>query len=118
MAIARTIPAEATAHADSPIGIAWPTDVHSLSHIAIPFPVTDGLYGSAPDPADPQGVALGAIAARGETGTLSVGMEFLARQSSNPFWPWVETRIAATLPVTSLPEAAEPSAVDNPAPAL
>lgn len=53
-----------------PLGLSYPPEVFSLSHIAVPFPPTDGLYGSHPDPAEDFGIALGALAARGEVGAL------------------------------------------------
>jgi alpha-beta hydrolase superfamily lysophospholipase len=43
------------------LGIAYPRDVYSLSHVALPFPSTDGLYGSSPDPNEDYGVNLGAL---------------------------------------------------------
>ncbi len=82
----------------APLAIAYPRDFYSLSHIALPFPLSDGLYGAAPDPADRQGVQLGALAVRGENGVLSVGMGSFNRASSNPFFPWMLARIEATMP--------------------
>ena len=43
----------------APLGIDYPPDVYSMSHIAVPFPPGDGLYGSHPDPDDDFGIALG-----------------------------------------------------------
>lgn len=93
----RTTEAGSTATVEEPLGIPFPRDLFSLGHIALPFPTSDGLYGSAPDPDDPQGVALGALAFRGENGVLSVSPASLARVSSNPFLPWMFGRIDATL---------------------
>ena len=39
------------------------------------------------------GISLGTISLRGETGTLSVGLETLMRVTSNPFFPWMMTRV-------------------------
>jgi hypothetical protein len=75
-------------------GIAYPGDVFSLTHIAIPFPASDGLYGNAPDPIDDTGVNLGGLAARGERGVLSIGLDTLLRLSWNPFYPWMMQKIA------------------------
>ncbi len=80
-----------------PLGIDYPRNIFSLSHIALPFPPSDGLYGTDPDPADNQGVALGALAARGENGQLAVAPASLMRLSSNPFFPWLLGRIDRTL---------------------
>ncbi len=38
-------------------------------------------------------LATGTISLRGETGTLSVGLETLMRVTSNPFFPWMMTRV-------------------------
>jgi alpha-beta hydrolase superfamily lysophospholipase len=76
-----------------PIGLAWPRDLYSLSHVALPFPVTDGLYGLDPDPGEDFGVQLGALAPRGERGVLSIAPDALLRLSSNPFFPYLLERI-------------------------
>jgi alpha-beta hydrolase superfamily lysophospholipase len=76
-----------------PLGLDYPADVYSLSHVALPFPPSDGLYGSDPDPADDFGIHLGALAARGERGALIVDLDWLLRMSSNPFFPYLIGRI-------------------------
>jgi hypothetical protein len=43
--------------------------------VALPFPETDALYGSRPDPSEDFGIALGALAARGERGALVVSLD-------------------------------------------
>jgi alpha-beta hydrolase superfamily lysophospholipase len=96
-AVERTTEAGATEERVRPIGLAWPRDVFSLSHIALPFPVSDGLYGLEPDPAEDFGVRLGAVAARGERGVLTVGPDALMRLSSNPFFPYLLARIEETM---------------------
>ena len=93
-AVVRSTPAGATAAEVTPLGLDWPREVFSLSHIALPFPLEDGLYGLHPDPADRFGARLGAIAPRGERGVLVVGTDLLMRASSNPFFPYVRARIA------------------------
>ncbi len=87
----------------APLGLRWPAGVFSLSHVALPFPVTDGLYGLAPDPADRQGIALGAVAARGERGVLLPGVDPTARLTSNPFWDYLAGRITEGLPRAGRP---------------
>ena len=67
-----------------PLGLAWPADVFSLSHIALPFPLDDPLYGMQPDRDESFGVALGAIAPRGERGALVVSVESLAAHVVEP----------------------------------
>ncbi|PWS35013.1 hypothetical protein DFH01_22045 [Falsiroseomonas bella] len=81
-----------------PLDLAWPRELYSLSHIALPFPVDDWLYGLVPDPADGVGFNLGALAARGERGVLVTGLDTLMRISSNPFFPYLRDRVAEGIP--------------------
>ena len=78
--------------------VAYPREFYSLSHIALPFPLTDGLYGARPDLADNQGITLGTLALRGENDVLSVGMGTFNRVSSNPFLPWFLDRLSGSPP--------------------
>ena len=75
------------------LGLFFPADVYSLSHVALPFPLDDPLYGLEPDPAEDFGVHLGNLALHGERGTLIGGVDRLARMSSNPFFAYVLARI-------------------------
>ena len=78
----------------------YPRDMYSLSHVALPFPLQDGLYGSEPGPNEDFGVRLGLVAVRGERGALIVGADTLMRASSNPFFDYMLERIEADLPKT------------------
>lgn len=80
------------------LDLTYPQDIFSLSHVALPFPVEDGLYGTNPDPAEDYGVRLGAIALRGEQRVLPVSLDSLMRITSNPFFPYVENRILEAVP--------------------
>lgn len=75
------------------LGLRYPANVYSLSHIALPFPLSDGLYGLQPDPTEHFGINLGNIATRGELGALVVNLNLLSRMSSNPFFPYMLERI-------------------------
>lgn len=75
------------------LDLTYPRDVFSLSHLALPFPTSDGLYGMRPDPADDFGINLGALATRGERGALIVSLDSLLRMTSNPFFPYLMDRI-------------------------
>ncbi|MGZ9093015.1 MAG: alpha/beta hydrolase, partial [Rhodoplanes sp.] len=75
------------------LGLSYPRNIYSLSHVALPFPLTDGLYGLTPDPADDFGIRLGNVMARGELGVLIVGLDAFSRMSSNPFHPYMMARI-------------------------
>jgi len=97
-AIARRVPAAAREATDTPLGLSWPRDVFSLSHVALPFPPQDGLYGAEPDPVDDFGLRLGALALRGERGVLVIGLDSFARVTSNPFFPYLLARVTEALP--------------------
>ena len=68
----------------------------SLSHVAVPFPPSDSLYGTDPDDED-FGIHLGNQALRGERGTLLKGADALVRASCNPFFPYVGQRVAESI---------------------
>ncbi|WP_226620481.1 alpha/beta hydrolase [Klebsiella quasipneumoniae] len=91
--IARTTLAQEREEHRYPLHLAWPADMYSLSHVAVPFPLSDSLYGREPDEKNRYGISLGTISLRGETGTLSVGLETLMRVTSNPFFPWMLARV-------------------------
>ena len=76
-----------------PLGLAFPDGIFSLSHVALPFPMNDSLYGMRPDDNAEFGVNLGAIAPRGERGVLIVNLDTLLRASSNPFFPYFLERM-------------------------
>jgi len=103
-AVARRVPAGAAGEeAALSLGAAWPREVFSLSHVALPFPPSDGLYGAEPDSADDFGARLGAIAVRGERGVLAIGFDSLARVTSNPFFAYVLSRVTEGLPARTAP---------------
>jgi len=73
--------------------LSYPPGVYSLSHIALPFPMDDPVYGLQPAAGEDYGVNLGAMSTRGEREILIVSADFLARMSSNPFFPYMLERI-------------------------
>lgn len=77
------------------LGLEWPLHVFSLSHVALPFPPDDPLYGyeSIADPFDTNHVQLGDVEVKGENGVLNVPAWMLTRQRSNPFYAYVQSRI-------------------------
>ena len=91
--VARTIAPGQTTAQTHPLGIAYPMQIFSLSHVALPFPMDDSLYGLEPNPNEFFGANLGAIAARGERGALIVNLDSLFRIASNPFFPYMLGRI-------------------------
>jgi alpha-beta hydrolase superfamily lysophospholipase len=83
-----------------PLASRYPQGVFSLSHVALPFPLDDSLYGLTPDGSEDYGVQLGALDLRGERGALIVSMDAFSRMSSNPFFPYLVERIEERLPKT------------------
>ena len=74
------------------LGAAWPPGVFSLSHVALPFPPQDPLYGRTP-PADPNALFLGQLPLQGERGLLRVSANFLLRLRHNPFYDYLQQRV-------------------------
>ena len=91
--VERITAAGATTERTRPLALSYPQGVFSLSHIALPFPIDDALYGLQPRSDETFGVNLGAMATRGERGILAVNMDALNRMSSNPFFPYMLERI-------------------------
>lgn len=89
----RVVAAQATGETVRRLGLSYPGSIYSLSHVALPFPVTDGLYGLTPDPADDFGIQLGNVSTRGELGVLIVSLDAFSRMSSNPFYSYMIGRI-------------------------
>ena len=77
---------------DRPLGLSWPERVYSLSHVALPFPENDPLYGSERSASDP-GVHIGDVSLRGERDVILIPAGELLRQRWNPFYPYLEARI-------------------------
>jgi alpha-beta hydrolase superfamily lysophospholipase len=96
-AVERVVEAGATELRERPLGLAFPAGVYSLSHIALPFPQQDSLYGMAPEPEDEFGISLGSMATRGERNVLAVAGDELSRVTANPFFPYVIERLAAVM---------------------
>jgi alpha-beta hydrolase superfamily lysophospholipase len=94
---ARTLEAGAAEFTDALLPQVYPRDMVSLSHVALPFPPNDGLYGTEPDPAEDFGVRLGTVAVRGERGALVVSADTLMRASCNPFFDYLLQQIDRTL---------------------
>ena len=93
----RSVAPGATTVDQHPLGVAWPRDVFSLSHVAVPFPLSDPVYGREPA-AGPAGVIrLGLLSPRGERAVFSVPSDTLMRLTCNPFFEYMEGRLTAWL---------------------
>ena len=67
----------------------------SLSHVALPFPENDPVYGNMATESPGGPVALGLLSPRGERAVLTVPVDVLMRVSSNPFFPYLAQRMSA-----------------------
>ena len=96
------------------LDLTYPSHIFSLSHVSIPFPMDDPLYGMTPPPGSDAlyGVNLGTLSARGERGTLIINMDSLFRTSSNPFFPYLLERVTAGIK-NPLPERIARSGVNE-----
>ena len=74
------------------LDLAWPRGVVSLSHVALPFPPDDPIYGQQP-PEDDERIFLGDLAIKGERGLLKIPEEWLLRLRYNPFYTYMQTRV-------------------------
>ena len=96
--VERRVPAGAVDAVDTPLGVEWPRNVFSLSHVALPFPPDDPLYGYAA-PRTERHVQLGRIEVRGENGVLNLPAWMLTRQRSNPFHGYLVSKVERWLDV-------------------
>jgi alpha-beta hydrolase superfamily lysophospholipase len=90
--VEQSLAAGETTVTQRPLGAAWPEDVFSLSHVAVPFPPDDPLYGRDSGEASSH-IRIGRFSARGERAVLMVPMDVLMRLSHNPFFEYMERRI-------------------------
>jgi alpha-beta hydrolase superfamily lysophospholipase len=77
---------------ESPLDLAWPIGVYSLSHVALPFPPDDPLYGG-PDHGASPGIQIGNLALRGERGVLQISAADILRLRWNPFHSYMARRL-------------------------
>ncbi|HEY5656926.1 MAG TPA: alpha/beta hydrolase [Myxococcota bacterium] len=87
---------------EAPLGAQWPRGVYSLSHVALPFPPDDPLYGTREHARDTR-FSLGALELHGESGVLVVSPAQLMRLRFNPFFDYVAQRIDAALSAAATP---------------
>jgi alpha-beta hydrolase superfamily lysophospholipase len=90
---ARSVAPGATTVEDVPLGLSWPAQVFSLSHVALPFAIDDPVYGSEPPDSPTRSIALGRLSPRGEKAVLTVPVETLMRIGWNPFLPFLLDRV-------------------------
>jgi hypothetical protein len=96
--IERVTEAGNNAERSRPLGLSYPSGCYSLSHVALPFPVGDALYGAKPDQSEDFGENLVTLAPRGERNVLIASLDSLMRASSNPVFPYMTDRIGEGIP--------------------
>jgi alpha-beta hydrolase superfamily lysophospholipase len=75
------------------LGLSWPSQIfYSLTHVALPFPADDPLYGGEGGENSP-GIFLGEIALRGERDVLQIPADEMLRLRWNPFYPFLEQKV-------------------------
>jgi alpha-beta hydrolase superfamily lysophospholipase len=94
--VARTKPAGVISTYDDNTELAWPGGLFSLSHVAIPFPPDDPVYGGVPQAGMGEaGIALGSIFIRGERNLLQIPDNYFLRLRYNPFFAYLSNRVLA-----------------------
>ncbi len=83
-----------------PLGLNWPSAVISLSHVALPFPPDDPLYGHPAQVAEASRgegspLFLGQMALQGERGLLLIPADWLMRLRHNPFYSYLDSSTLA-----------------------
>lgn len=76
---------------DAPLGMAWPIDVFSLTHVALPFPPTDPLYGGEAELGGT--IPIGRLVLHGEKGVFRISAADMLRIRWNPFYTYLERRV-------------------------
>jgi alpha-beta hydrolase superfamily lysophospholipase len=81
-----------------PLGMAWPEEFYSLSHVALPFPPDDEIYGFSTGSNPSDFIQIGSVQMVGEWGALTFPSNLYTRARSNPFFGYIQQRILETTP--------------------
>jgi len=76
-----------------PTKMSWPTGIYSLSHVALPFPPTDPVYGMKTG----KNFSLGLLEPKGEKGVLQIPASNLLRLRCNPFYDILEQKVISRI---------------------
>lgn len=75
---------------EQPVDLCWPEGVVSLSHVAVPFPPDDPVYGDAQSSGK---LSLGTLSMRAEPKALMIPNSLFVRCRQNPFYYFMEQRV-------------------------
>jgi alpha-beta hydrolase superfamily lysophospholipase len=85
-------PGDDAEFSETDLGLSWPEGIYSLTHVALPFPPDDPLYGGLGNAESP-GIHLGDIALRGEREVLHIPPSEMLRLRWNPFYSYLEGKV-------------------------
>ena len=91
MVVRRVVPGDSETTEIS-LKLEWPKGLYSLSHVALPIPPEDPLYGRSDSNKSP-GVHLGSLSMRGERGVLQIPAADMLRLRWNPFYAYIEQHL-------------------------
>jgi hypothetical protein len=75
------------------LGMQWPRNFYSLSHVALPFPPHDEVYGFEPLAGQEPYPQIGLAQMVGEDGALVFPASLYTRARSNPFFGYIQRRV-------------------------
>lgn len=79
--------------------MSWPAGIVSLSHIAVPIPPDDEVYGM--NEHNKSGLSLGTLSMRAEPSALMISNSMFVRCRNNPFYQFMEDRVIDWLASTT-----------------
>jgi alpha-beta hydrolase superfamily lysophospholipase len=86
-------PVRSTEISERPLGLNWPETFYSLSHVALPFPPNDLVYGYTGDGSETGFPQLGTAQWLGESGALTLPSSLYTRARANPFFSYIQQRL-------------------------
>ncbi len=92
VAVHRLFPDGARTSRDT--ALTWPQNLVSLSHVALPFPPDDPIYGFVRGSGHDGIPSIGSWLLRGESGAITLSLGSLTRLRSNPFWSLIDEDVA------------------------
>jgi alpha-beta hydrolase superfamily lysophospholipase len=95
--IAKTKAPHRSAFVDQRLNMNWPANFYSLSHVALPFPPGDEVYGFQPQSDERLYPRIGLAQMVGESSALVFPPSLYTRARSNPFFGYIEHRVLGAI---------------------